>query len=156
MIVPVKKEKAVDSAFADSLYFASGAFTRAVEKLANECWSPSGLTPSQGTLLLHLIYNDYAFPHFISSDLRVNPSSVTRLADQLEAKELIERLTYKRLTYLSATNKAEDLLPVLTKCDDDFLERCDQLLGKGNTSIVAGFLNRATDKLTVKKERKTK
>ncbi len=145
---PVRKERAIDSAFAHSLYFAGGAFSRAVEKLAKECWMPSGLTPSQGNLLLHLIDNYYAFSCFISSDLRVNPSSVTRLADQLEAKDLVERWTYKHWSYLSATEKAMELHPVLVQCDNSFLARCDELLGAGKTSMLADSLNLATDKLT--------
>jgi hypothetical protein len=50
---PVKKEKAVDSVFAESLYFASGAFGRAIGRLATACWKNSELTPSQGILVLH-------------------------------------------------------------------------------------------------------
>jgi MarR family transcriptional regulator, organic hydroperoxide resistance regulator len=97
---PVRNERAVDSAFADSLYFAGTAFSRALEKLAAECWKPSGLTPSQGNFLLHLIDNDHSFSYFISSDLRVNPSSVTRLADKLQEKGLVIRFTENHWTYL--------------------------------------------------------
>jgi DNA-binding MarR family transcriptional regulator len=148
---PVRKERAIDSAFAYSLYFASGAFSRAVEKLAKECWIASGLTPSQGILLLHLIDNYYAFSCFISSDLRVNPSSVTRLADQLEAKGLVERWTYNHWAYLSATEKAMELHPILIQCDNSFLARCDELLGEGEARTLARSINQATDKLIVQK-----
>jgi MarR family transcriptional regulator, organic hydroperoxide resistance regulator len=148
---PVRKEKAIDSVFANSLYFASGAFSRAVEKLAAECWKPSGLTPSQGNLLLLLIDNVHSFSVFISSDLRVNPSSVTRLADQLEAKGLIARISNRHWTYLSATEKAFGLLDVLVDCDYTFRDRCTALLGKNGPRILARSLNRATDKLTRQK-----
>jgi DNA-binding MarR family transcriptional regulator len=152
---PVRKERAIDSAFADSLYFAGGAFSRAVEKLAGECWKPSGLTPSQGNLLLHLLDNAHSFSVFISSDLRVNPSTVTRLADQLEAKGLVSRITYRRWTYLSTTEKAWGLLPALVGCDNAFRDRCSALLGENGPRILARSLNRATDKLTGHQLRKT-
>jgi|HubBroStandDraft_2_1064218.scaffolds.fasta_scaffold20648_3 DNA-binding MarR family transcriptional regulator len=144
---PVRKERAIDSAFANSLYFAGGAFSRAVERLAAACWKPSGLTPSQGNLLLHLIDNMHSFSYFISSDLRVNPSSVTRLADQLEAKGLIDRTSYRRWTYLEATEKAMELSPALIDCDNAFRDRCDALLGENELLILARSLNEATDKL---------
>lgn len=144
---PVRKERAVDSVFADSLYFAGGAFSRAVDKLAGKCWKPSGLTPSQGILLLHLIDNIHSFSCFISTDLRVNPSSVTRLADQLEAKGLITRMTYHHWTYLSVTEKAVKLLDVLVDCDNAFRDRCTTLLGENGPRILARSINRATDKL---------
>jgi DNA-binding MarR family transcriptional regulator len=148
---PVRKERAVDSAFADSLYFAGGAFTRALEKVAADCWKPSGLTPSQGNLLLHLIDNFSSFSYFISSDLRVNPSSVSRLADQLQAKGLIDRFTENHWTYLSATRKAVELCPLLTKCEKAFSDKCAELLGEKVAKVLANSLNEATDKLTARK-----
>ena len=144
---PVRKERAIDSAFANSLYFASSAFSRAVERLAAECWKPSGLSPAQGNLLLHLVDNIYSFSYFISSDLRVNPSTVTRLADQLEAKGLIDRNSSHHWTYLEATEKAVELLPTLVGCDHTFRDRCAALLGANESPILARSLNHATDKL---------
>ena len=108
---------------------------------------PSGLTPSQGNLLLHLIDNCYAFSYFISSDLRVNPSSVTRLADQLEEKGLVSRYTHSRWTYLSVTEEAIGLYDALVDCDNAFRDRCNALLGENEPRILARALNQATDKL---------
>jgi DNA-binding MarR family transcriptional regulator len=144
---PVRKEKAIDSAFATSLYFAGGAFARAIGKLATNCWAPSGLPPSQGSLLLHLIDNDYAFSYFISSDLRVNPSAITRLTDQLQAKGYVERFTEDHWTYICATQKAGELRPVLATCEQAFIDRSAELLGKQTSLDLANSLNSATDKL---------
>ena len=144
---PVKKEKAVDSVFAGSLYFASGAFGRAVEKLATECWKNSGLSPSQGSLLLHLILHTDSFPCYISSDLRVNPSTVTRLADQLEAKGLVYRMPSGHWNYLGVTKKGLLLLPALLESKKDFNDRCIELFGKTRVDKLAIFLNEATDKI---------
>ncbi len=152
---PVRKERAVDSVFANSLYFAGGAFSRAVEKLAGECWKPSGVSPSQGYLLLLLIDNSHAYSCFISRELRVNPSTVTRLANQLEAKGFISRIIYRGWTYLSATDKALGLLPTLVDCDNAFRDHCSALLGENGPRILARSLNRATDKLTGHQLRKT-
>ncbi|HTR31264.1 MAG TPA: MarR family transcriptional regulator [Puia sp.] len=144
---PVRKERATESTFANSLYFAGGAFQREIEKLAVQCWRPSGLTPSQGILLLHVIDNPDAFPTIICADFRVNASSVTRLADQLEAKGLIQRITYHHLCYLEATEKALTLLAVLSKCENNFRAKCTEALGNWTPAILARSLNRATDKL---------
>ena len=148
---PVRKERAVDSVFANSLYFAGGAFSRAVEKLAGECWKLSGLTPSQGYLLLLLIDNSHAYSCYISKELRVNPSTVTRLADQLQAKGLISRIIYRGWTYLSATDKALGLLRTLVDCDNAFRKRCTAILGENAPRNLATSLNQATDRLTNQK-----
>ncbi|HEV2353253.1 MAG TPA: MarR family transcriptional regulator [Puia sp.] len=144
----MRNEKAVSSEFAGSLYFAAGALARAVGKLAADCWRPSGLPPSQAIMLLHVIGNCFAFSYFISGDLQVNPSSVTRLADALVAKGYVERFTEDHCTYLSATNKARALEHVLLQCQQAFHDRCTQILGYDRLRAMATSLNLATDKIS--------
>jgi DNA-binding MarR family transcriptional regulator len=144
---PVKKEKAVDSAFAESLYFSSGAFARAVEKLAVACWKNSELTPSQGNLLLHVMNTPYSYPYYISSDLRVNPSTVSRLAEQLKAKGLVYRIQSGHWNYLGVTEKGRQLLPALLESNQALEDRCVELFGKTRLTKLTTFLNEATDKI---------
>jgi DNA-binding MarR family transcriptional regulator len=145
---PVKTKRATDSPFSYSLFFASDAFARNVERLAAECWKPSGLTPRQGSLLLHILNTFYAFGHFISADLRLYPSSVSRLADQLEKKGLIIRSSSDHLTYFMTTRKAEDMEDTLIKCDHTFTARCAHLFGEQNACLMSKILNRAADRIS--------
>jgi len=77
------RSKATGNLYASSLYFASSVLARQIEKLATEVWKPSGLPPSQGYMLLHILYHsDYSFPFFISRRLLLSPSAVTQLVDK--------------------------------------------------------------------------
>jgi DNA-binding MarR family transcriptional regulator len=147
---PVKIEKAVESVYASSLYFASGAFTRQVEKLAKEIWKPSGLPPAQAHLLLHVIDNYNAFPYFIAGQLQLSVSAITRLAEKLEKKGLVLRITESRWTYIMATPEAWPLKPTLEECEKAFIDRCNALLGENEALKLAGRMNEATDKLAAK------
>jgi hypothetical protein len=98
---PVRK-KAIDSFFSNSLYFSTGVLAREVEKLAVECWKPTGLSPS------HAVY-DRARMVMIAPD-------------------------------------GANLIALIEKCDDDFRNRCEDLLGK-NTSMLSRTLNESADKL---------
>jgi DNA-binding MarR family transcriptional regulator len=144
---PVKIEKATESDYASSLYFASGALARQVEKLAKEIWKPSGLPPAQGHLLLHVIDNYYAFPYFIAGQLRLSMSTITRLAEKLEKKELVLRITENRWTYIMATHEGWALKPRLEQCEKTFIDRCHALLGENEALALADNMNTATDKL---------
>jgi DNA-binding MarR family transcriptional regulator len=141
------RSKATGNLYASSLYFASSVLARQIEKLATEVWKPSGLPPSQGYMLLHILYDsNYSFPFFISRRLLLSPSAVTQLVDKLEKKGLVVRFTGQHCTLIRGTRKAWDLEPTLAKCERDFRDRCDALLG-ADAAMLKSSMNRATDKL---------
>jgi MarR family transcriptional regulator, organic hydroperoxide resistance regulator len=145
---PVKTRcKATGNLYADSLYFASGVLARQIEKLATEVWKASGLPPSQGFMLLHILYGfDYPFSSFISRRLLLSPSAVSQLLDKLEKKELVLRLAGEGCTLIRGTKKAWDLEPTLAKCEQDFRDRCEALLG-ADAATLTSSMNEASDKL---------
>jgi DNA-binding MarR family transcriptional regulator len=138
--------RAMDTLFANSLYFASSLLTRQVDKLATEAWKPSGLPPAQGYLLLHTLKDRLSFPYFISRRLLLSPAAITRLVDKLEKKELVFRYTEKHWTFIQPTQKARDLEPTLIQCERALNDRCDALLGADAGDLTV-LMNRATDKL---------
>jgi DNA-binding MarR family transcriptional regulator len=141
------RSKATGNLYANSLYFASSVLARQIEKLATEVWKPSGLPPSQGYMLLHILYNsNYSFPYFISRRLLLSPSAVTQLVNKLEKKGLVIRFTAPHCTLIHGTEKAWSLEPTLAKCERDFRDRCDALLG-ADATILKSSMNRAADKL---------
>jgi MarR family transcriptional regulator, organic hydroperoxide resistance regulator len=141
------RSKATGNLYANSLYFVSSVLARQIEKLATEVWKPSGLPPSQGYMLLHILYHsDYSFPCFISRRLLLSRSAVTQLVDKLEKKGLVVRFTGEHCTVIRGTEMAWNLEPTLAKCERDFRDRCDALLG-ADTGALTALMNRATDKL---------
>ena len=141
------RSKATGNFYANSLYFASGVLARQIDKLATEVWKPSGLPPSQGYMLLHILYDsNYSFPYFISRRLLLSPSAVTQLVDKLEKKELVVRFTEEHWTLIRGTEKAWDLEPTLAECERAFRDRCDALLG-ADAGALTSLMNQAADKL---------
>jgi MarR family transcriptional regulator, organic hydroperoxide resistance regulator len=98
-------------------------------------------------MLLHILYfSDYSFPCFISRRLLLSPSAVTQLVDKLEKRGLVVRLTGESCTLIDGTEKAWDLEPMLAKCERDFRDRSDALLGADAATLMSS-MNRAADKL---------
>jgi DNA-binding MarR family transcriptional regulator len=145
---PVEKKRATESVHASSLLFAGGTFARQVEKLAKEMWKPSGLSPSQAQLLLHILDNDFAFPVYICQEFQVGPSTITRLAEKLEKKGLAGRYDMENGgTFIMATEEGRKLKPVLEGCERAFAKRCNALLGEQEAFSLACRLNKASDEL---------
>jgi MarR family transcriptional regulator, organic hydroperoxide resistance regulator len=140
--------KAADGPFTNSLYFTAGALARTVEKLAIECWKPTGLSPSLGHLLFYLIhYANVTGPTIIARNLRLSPSTVTRLLGKLEKKALVYRFEYDRTRMVRATPEAWQLEPLITECEFAFRKRCIALLGE-SVELTCEILAATTDTLT--------
>ncbi|HEV2481275.1 MAG TPA: MarR family transcriptional regulator [Puia sp.] len=143
----VERIKAVDSPFADSLFFAVGALEREIEKLALECWKPTGLSPSLGQVLYYLLYYaQVTGPMVIAQNLFLSPSTVTRLLEKLEKKGFILRFTYDRTRMVQATDKAWHMEPLISECDSLFRKRCEALLGE-QAGLMCPLLTAMADKL---------
>lgn len=143
----VTKIKAVDSPFSDSLFFAAGALSREVEKLALECWKPTGLSPSLGQVLYYLLnYAQVTGPMVIAQNLFLSPSTVTRLLEKLEKKGLILRFTYDRARMVQLTDKAWRLEPLISESESLFSKRCHALLGE-QAGQICPIITAMADKL---------
>ncbi len=152
-------QKASESILSDSLYFASGALARQVEKMAKEAWKPSGLHPSHAHLL-QMILNEtrgvtVSYPTFLSNDLVMSPSTISRSLAKLEKKELITRFPYENLMVINPTQKARDLAPLLDECENAFAMQCHVLLGEQETFNLKSALNKTTDLLAKRTARTT-
>jgi DNA-binding MarR family transcriptional regulator len=141
------KYKAVGSHFAYSLYFSAGALAREAEKLAIACWKPVGLSPSQAQIIMLLTDVYRTGPASIAKTLLLSPSTVTRLLDGLERKELINRFDYGGIKTVSLTEKANALEEKFSECDLDYQRRYTKFLGSENASGLMEKMNEATDKL---------
>jgi len=144
-------QKATESPHYYSLYFASGVLARQIEKMAKETWKPSGLHPSHAHLLRLILDGSASFstscPTFLSKDLLLSPSTITRLLEKLEKKELITRFSYEHLVVVLPTQKARELAPLLEQCENTFAMQCHELLGEQETFDLSLVLTRTTDLL---------
>ena len=92
------------------LYFTTNSLSRAVTRLAEAAFRPTGLSPSHAFVLMLAAEEPGIGPGELSARLALAPSTVTRFADALVAKGLITRTAEGRTARLAATSSGLALL----------------------------------------------
>lgn len=129
------------------LYFTSAALARKVEKLATESWKKVNLSPSHAYLLMTVLDEPGIQPSGLSSQLHLQPSTITRLIEKLEEKKLTVRTTEGKITNVYPTPKAKELYPKMKECLGHFYQKYSALLGKEESNRLVMDIGKIADKL---------
>lgn len=139
--------KSCDSRFSRCLYFSTGALARKVEKLAIDTWKKVDLSPSHAYLLIVVLDMPGVQPGTIAEEMRLTPSTITRLIEKLEEKKLVIRTTEGRLTNVYPTPKGKELFPKMKNCMGEFTKKYTDALGPDESVRMVQNINKLTDKL---------
>lgn len=139
--------RAAANPFGKCLYFTANAVAREVNRIADEALAPSGLCPS-GALLLSLVVDRPGLgPSEAAEVLHLAPSSITRFADGLERKGLIERRTQGRQSMLHATPQGVERRSQVLACWETLHARYSAAVGETKGASVASDLARMAELL---------
>ena len=141
--------KTSESKYCNCLYFAANSLARKVEKLAIESWKKTGLAPSHAYLLILVLEEPGIQPGLIAEQMQLTPSTITRLIEKLEEKELVVRTTEGKLTNVYPSAGAKEMKPLLSQCIEDFYEKYSHILGKKESKKFVKKMNTVADKLNV-------
>src|ERR1700759_4045540 len=103
--------KIATSNYGRCLYYVSNVLAREMERIAISAWKPIGLPPSHAYLLMLVVGRPGIQPTLLSEEMKLKPSTITRLMEKLETKKLIVRTTTGKITNVYPTPKAKEMLP---------------------------------------------
>ena len=129
------------------MYFVSNALARKVEKLSVAVWKKANLSPSHAYLLMIALDEPGAQPGFLSNELHLTPSTITRLIDKLEEKKLVTRTMDGKMTNVYPTAKAKEMKALLKECADEFTKSYSAILGKDDSIRLVQSMIKIADKL---------
>ena len=139
--------KTSESKYKQCIYFASNALARVVEKLSIEEWKKVDLSPSHAYLLMLVLEEPGMQPGTIAGQLRLTPSTITRLIEKLESKKLVVRTVEGKLTNVYPTPKAKELQPRLIACAESFTKMYYNILGKEESDRLTRTMAKVADQL---------
>ncbi|OPH58443.1 MarR family transcriptional regulator [Paenibacillus ferrarius] len=111
------------------LFFTTNRLSRAITKMAEEEFAPTGLTPMYG-YLIRLVNNTPGISQKeLAEKLYIAASTLTRFIDKLEGKQLVERQVSGKTVLVYPTPKGTALLDEIRKASKRLKERYSEVLG---------------------------
>ena len=143
----MKKEK---SPYCQCLFYASNALARNISRLAEEEFVVTGLPPSYAYLVMTVNNQPGITAGELAEIMMLKPSTVTRLVEKMEDKELLKRMKEKRSTLIFPTKKSVELQESIKQAWMALYERYIKLLGEEQSAFLTSQVYDAAIKLEEK------
>ena len=129
------------------LYFTANSLARSITKLADEEFKVTGLPPSHAFLMMLINESPGIGPKELAGKLNLAPSTITRLIELLEKKNLAFRETGGKNVRVSPTLKGKKLQANIEKAWHNLYENYSKSLGKKLGDTLTKQLDEASRKL---------
>ncbi len=129
------------------LLFAANALARAITAMGEEEFGKLGLAHSHAYLLREVVNQPGVTPSHLSETLHLTPSTITRLVEKLEQKQLVVRATEGKNTLVRPTQTGIDLYPAMLAAWDRLWDRYSAMLGPEAAKCLAQQIFEAARKL---------
>lgn len=121
----------------DCLFFTANRLSRAITKMAEEEFAPTGLSPMYGYLIRLVIGDPGISQKELSEKLHITPSTLTRFIDKLEGKQLVERKVQGKTVLVYPTPKGKELEDSIRQSSRNLHNRYDAILGKEAADLLS-------------------
>lgn len=138
----------MDDGFLHScLFFTANRLGRAITRMAEEEFAPTGLTPMYGYLIRLVIGDPGISQKDLAEKLAVAPSTLTRFVDKLETKRLAERRVQGKTVHVYPTDKARELEGTIRQASRNLHDRYEAILGSEAAQLLTVSLEQSSAKL---------
>lgn len=130
----------------DCLFFSTTKLARIFNKIADEAFSITGLSPSHALLLYIVNQNGSIQQKEIGERMHLTPSTITRFIDKLERKNYVSRKTEGKNAFICTTEDGLALQQEIIKAWNNLHNMYNNILTEEETtqfiSISAKLLNK--------------
>ncbi|MBL7814883.1 MAG: MarR family transcriptional regulator [Saprospiraceae bacterium] len=131
----------------DNLYYTTTAFSREISSITENAFMDLGLTPSDAYLIMVVNEKPNVQPTEISEKILLAPSTITRMIEKLEKRNIVTRTQEGKYTYVAATSKGKDLYPEILSTWDDIYEVFNRKLTGDTIRQLVEITSEAAKKL---------
>lgn len=132
------------------LYFTANSLSRYINKMADEAFRITGVSPSYGYLMLLLIDEPGLSQNELSKRMNLKASTMTRFIDKLIVMKYVDRVQEGRSSFIYPTESGKNLKPVIDKALSDLFKRYCDILGEEFAVKMTADIYKANQ--TLKKE----
>ena len=136
-----------DTRFSACLLFSANALARAITAIGDEEFGRFGLSYSHAYLLCEVVDQPGITPSEVSESLYLSPSTITRLVEKLEQKQLVRRESEGKKTLIYPTPQGEALRPTIGDAWQRAGTRYAEAIGKENIGPLTHQVFRAAQAL---------
>jgi DNA-binding MarR family transcriptional regulator len=140
--------KMQDDAFLHKcLFFTANRLGRAITKMAEEEFAPTGLSPMYGYLIRLVNGTPGISQKELAEKLSITASTLTRFIDKLEGKRLVERKVQGKTVLVYPTEKGQALEETIRAASRSLKLKYEAILGKEAADLLSSELVTTSGKL---------
>lgn len=134
--------------FDECLYYSANQLARKMNRMAEEAFSKTDLTPTQGFTLILVGERMINSPSGIAKELNMKPSTITRFLDTLEKLNYVRREHIGRKTLVSITNRGNAKINEIYQCWREIHDIYALELGEPVSKVLTRAIINANQLLT--------
>ncbi|GAB3789483.1 hypothetical protein GCM10028818_58160 [Spirosoma horti] len=128
-VILADEEKSV-TRFSACLLFSANALSRAITAIGDEEFGRFGMCYSHAYMLCEVVGQPGITPSELSETLYLTPSTITRLVEKLEQKQLVRRESEGKKTLIYPTTEGIALQPEIAEAWDRVGKHYSELIGE--------------------------
>lgn len=136
-----------DTGLNNNLFFLTSAFSRILTRQADDTFASVGLSSSHSLLLLLIHKNPQIQPSVLAEKLLLKPSTITRLAQKLERRGLVERTSEGRATSIACTSEGDKLADKVEQQWEELVDQKNNELGNRYVEVLSEMIANAIETL---------
>lgn len=136
-----------DQVMKENLFFLTSALFRKLSREADEVFATMGLSSSHALILLLVQKEPEIQPSSLADKMHLKPSTITRLVQKLETRQLVTKESRGRATSIVCTNEGQAMASDIEEKWQQLLDEKRDLLGERYVNVLSEMILNAMEKL---------
>lgn len=128
---------------AQNIYFLTSALARKLTGQADEAFASIGLSSSHALLLLFIYEEPGIQPSMLAEKLYLKPSTITRLVQKLERRELVTKEPEGRSKSIACTSKGKEMAAKVDETWQQLFRQKETELGERYVAVLSEMISKA-------------